>query len=82
MGNDNLRRSLTETRMGAVALGICIARTLGQSDPTILQKLADAAQAMSNHLCEKEMGDAAEIVTSFALALANPDKSPLFNYAA
>jgi hypothetical protein len=79
MNDDNLTRSLTETRMGAVALGLCIARTLGQSDPTILQKLADAALAMSDHLCKQDRIDAAQIVNSFALALANPDKSPLFN---
>ena len=46
MSDRDLRQSLADTAMGAAALGLCIARVLAQSDPTILQNLLAEAEKM------------------------------------
>jgi hypothetical protein len=50
MSNQDLRQSLDHTRMGAAALGVCIARTLAQQNPAILQSLSAEAEKMHKHL--------------------------------
>jgi hypothetical protein len=77
MTEEDLRAALFEQRMAAAALGLCIARTIGKSDPTILQRFADEAQEMGTHLCERGKPDAGQVLISFALALAHPDRFPL-----
>ena len=74
------RAVLHEAKLGAVALGLCIARTFGERDPTIQQRLADRADRMHRDLCEQGKGHAGEIVAAFALALERPDDFPLFKY--
>lgn len=83
MSDQDLRRSLVDIRLGAAALGVCIARTLAKQNPIILQSLAAEADWMHKHLCEKHSRpEISEILVSFSLALAHPDKFPLFTPSA
>jgi hypothetical protein len=61
-----LRAVLDETKLGAAALGLCIARTLGERDPTLQQRLGKRADQMHRRLCEQGNGHAGEIVAAFA----------------
>ena len=77
MTDGDLRRALDETMMGAAAIGVCIARTLAESDPTFPQRLAVRGQKLFQHLCDKGHGDAARALFSFYGALNDPAKFPL-----
>jgi hypothetical protein len=73
------RRALDEIILGAAAVGLCIARTLSQSDPKALQSFAEEADKMYRHLSAHSKTDAAQVVVNFSLALANPEKMPLLS---
>ncbi len=73
-----LRAILDEAKLGAAALGLCIARTLGERDPTLQERLVRRADEMNRRLCEHGKNHAGEIVAAFALALEKPDDYQLF----
>jgi len=78
MADQDLRRALDHAKMGAAAVGICIARILAESDHTILRKIVAEAEKMQTLLSQGERADGAEILAQFALGLAHPERFPLF----
>ena len=75
------RRALNEIALGAAAVGVCIGRTLGQSDPKALQSLSEEANKMLQHLADRGKADASQVIANFALGLAHPEKMPLLSPA-
>jgi len=73
-----LKSDLRRAKLGAAALGLCIARTLGESDPTLQERLVQRADEMNRRLCDNGKSHAGEIVAAFALALERRDDYPLF----
>lgn len=71
-----LKAALDESDRGVAALGLCIARTLAEQNPTLLERLAQEAQKMSSHLLDRDQERASRIVLSFALALSKPERFP------
>ena len=66
-------------RMAAVALGVCIARTLARQNPSVLRSFAEEADRMEKHLHDQGRPEWAEFLTPFALAVGRPEKFPLFH---
>ena len=76
MTNQDLMH-LDQTKLGAAALGLCIARVLTITDSTMGQRLADEAEKMERHLTKNDRTAAVKILSHFRLALAHPEDSPL-----
>jgi hypothetical protein len=64
--------------LAVAALAVCIARTLGKQNPTILQNFADEADRMHEHLCAQNRSEIGRFLVTFSLALAHPENFPLF----
>ena len=79
MLDQDLRQSLDHTKTGVIALGVCIARVLAQTNPAILRSFAVEADRMHKHLCEHDHHEWGELLTRFAIAVGRPEKFPLFN---
>ena len=79
MSDQEIRKIVDQTKMGAAAVGVCIAQILAESDPTLPERLNNRAHLMYRHLCDVGMEHAAEIVFSFGRALVDPDLFPILN---
>ena len=66
------------TRMAAVALGVCIARTLARQNPSVLRSFAEEADRMEKHLHDQGRPEWAEFLTPFALAVGDLKNSHYF----
>jgi hypothetical protein len=73
---DDLRRTLAETKRGAAAIGVCIARTFAESDPTLATRLSQTANEMYRSLCDRGEAHAGEMVFLFGRALVEPTFFP------
>jgi hypothetical protein len=73
---DDLRKTIAETKRGAAAIGVCIARTLAESDPTIAKRLGETANEMYRSLCDRGEAHAGEMVSVFGRALVDPTFFP------
>ncbi len=77
MVDQDLMRALDQMKLGAAAVGLCIARVLTESDSTMGQRIVEEAEKMEHQLAQKNSTAAVQIVSNFRLALANPEKMPL-----
>lgn len=77
MADQDLIRALDQTKLGAAALGVCIARVLIKTDTTMGQRLVDEAEKMEHHLSQNDRTAAVSILSYFRLALAHPENMPL-----
>ena len=73
---DDLRTMIAQTKRGAAAIGVCIARTLAESDPTLARRLGETANEMYRSLCDHGEAHAGEMVFVFGRALVDPTFFP------
>ena len=71
-----LRKMIVETNRGVAAIGVCIARTLAESDPTLPRRLSVNAHAMYQALFDRGEGRASEMMFVFARALLDQSYFP------
>jgi hypothetical protein len=71
-----LRKIIAETKRGAAAIAVCIARTLAESDPTLPRRLSVKAHEMYEQLCERGEAHAGEMMFVFGRALLDPSFFP------
>lgn len=71
-----VRKMIAETKRGVAAIGVCIARTLAESDPTLPRRLSVNAHAMYQALFERGEGHASEMMFVFARALLDQSLFP------
>lgn len=72
-------QSQDHMQWGAVALAVCIARTLARQNPQLLRAFAEEAERMEKHLHTQERPEWAELLTRFSLVLGRPEQFPLFH---
>jgi hypothetical protein len=71
-----LRREINQTKRGAAAVGVCIARILAESDPTLPKHLNQHANEMYQMFCERGEDHAGEILFAFGRAVIDPNWFP------
>lgn len=79
MSEQDPTQSQRHERMEVAALGVCIARTLAASDPTMLRRFAEEADRMHQHLIANDRPEWAEVLVAFGLAVGRPELFPLFH---
>jgi hypothetical protein len=67
------------TQWGAVAVAVCIARTLARQNPLLLRAFVEEADRMEKHLHALERPEWAELLTRFSLVMGRPEQFPLFH---
>ena len=71
-----VRKMIAESKRGAEAIGVCIARTLAETDPTVPRRMSMHAHAMYQALFERGEGHASEMMFMFARALLDQSVFP------
>ena len=70
---DNIKRELDHTQRGAAALGLCIARALAKSDPTLRQQILDEIEVMNGHFSLYNQTAAMRALSNFVIDIGNPE---------